>query len=254
MVTWSTKTELLQGPADERVHSWRLDRTGTIEFEGRANGDMVLMVVQRGGLLIGDEANLLVPESHGVLLSRVDHLKVATSDQHNQAVIWSLSESAFATVCANGPSGVRPLRRALPHLVPTDGAEHCLGRILIVLGTAMLQEPVYDLAQHGEIEDEGTREVVRLIRAYQRPTLREAADMAGYSHFHFSRRFRDVTGYGFHEYLDRVRASWAIAHAPDSKSLVRLAEGAGFSNVKTMRESIYDYTGFQLSQLVPPKR
>lgn len=254
MVTWSTRSDLVEGPADDRVHSWRLDYSGTTELRGQTNGAMVLIVVQRGGLLIGDEAKLLVPESHGVLLQNQTHLQIATSDQHNQVVLWSLSADAFGAICHNGPRGVRPLRQAFPHLVPSEGSEHCLGRVMIVLGITLLQEPVYDLAQHVDIEDEGTREVVRLIRSHQRPTLREAADMAGYSHFHFSRRFRDVTGYGFHEYLDRVRASWAIAHAPESKSLVRLAESAGFSNVKTMRESIFDYTGFQLSQLVPPKR
>ncbi len=254
MVTWNSRSELVQGPADGRVQSWRLDSTGSIELHGHSNGSLLLVVVQRGGLLIGEDARLLVPESHGTLLQGTDRLQIVTSDQHNQAVLWSLSADAFGPICQHGPEGVRPLRRALPNLVPTEAAEHCLGRVLIVLGMSILQEPNYDLAQHGEIQEEGTQEVVSLIRAHQRPSLREAADMAGYSHFHFSRRFRDVTGYGFHEYLDRVRASWAIAHAATSRSMVRLAEGAGFSNVKTMRESIYDYTGFQLSQLMPPKR
>lgn len=221
---------------------------------GQTHGSLVLMVVQRGGLLLEGETKVLVPECHGVLVRGAEYLEIVSSDQHNQAVLWSLSRDAFGTICHYGPNGVRPVRRALPHLVPTDGSEHCLARVMIVLGITLLQEAVYDLAQHEDIEDEGTREVVRLIRAYERPSLREAADMAGYSHFHFSRRFRDVTGYGFHEYLDRVRASWAIAHASESKSLVRLAESAGFSNVKTMRESVYDYTGFQLSQLMTAKR
>jgi AraC-like DNA-binding protein len=40
--------------------------------------------------------------------------------------------------------------------------------------------------------------------------LKDAADMAGYSPFHFSRVFKNLVGYGFHEYVDRCRTECAV--------------------------------------------
>lgn len=80
--------------------------------------------------------------------------------------------------------------------------------------------------------------------------LKEAADMAGYSPFHFSRVFKQMVGYGFHEYVDRCRTECAIDMLVTTDSPVDIvASSCGFGTTQGLRESIKEYLGLVPSEL-----
>lgn len=80
--------------------------------------------------------------------------------------------------------------------------------------------------------------------------LREAADMAGYSPFHFSRVFKNLVGYGFHEYVDRCRTECAVEMLVTTDSAVDLvASTCGFGTTQGLRESVKEYLGLVPSEL-----
>lgn len=80
--------------------------------------------------------------------------------------------------------------------------------------------------------------------------LKEAADMAGYSPFHFSRVFKQLVGYGFHEYVDRCRTEAAIDMLISTESAVDLvASTCGFGTTQGLRESVKEYLGLVPSEL-----
>jgi AraC-like DNA-binding protein len=80
--------------------------------------------------------------------------------------------------------------------------------------------------------------------------LKEAADMAGYSPFHFSRVFKQLVGYGFHEYVDRCRTECAIEMLVSTDSAVDLvASTCGFGTTQGLRESVKEYLGLVPSEL-----
>jgi AraC-like DNA-binding protein len=80
--------------------------------------------------------------------------------------------------------------------------------------------------------------------------LKEAADMAGYSPFHFSRVFKQLVGYGFHEYVDRCRTESAIDMLISTDSAVDLvASTCGFGTTQGLRESVKEYLGLVPSEL-----
>lgn len=80
--------------------------------------------------------------------------------------------------------------------------------------------------------------------------LKEAADMAGYSPFHFSRVFKNLVGYGFHEYVDRCRTECAVELLVTTDNAVDLvASTCGFGTTQGLRESVKEYLGLVPSEL-----
>lgn len=80
--------------------------------------------------------------------------------------------------------------------------------------------------------------------------LRDAADKAGYSPFHFSRVFKSLVGYGFHEYVDRCRTECAVDMLCTTDSPVDLvASTCGFGTTQGLRESLKEYLGLVPSEL-----
>jgi AraC-like DNA-binding protein len=80
--------------------------------------------------------------------------------------------------------------------------------------------------------------------------LKDAADAAGYSPFHFSRVFKNLVGYGFHEYVDRCRTECAVEMLCNSDSAVDLvASNCGFGTTQGLRESVKEYLGLVPSEL-----
>jgi AraC-like DNA-binding protein len=80
--------------------------------------------------------------------------------------------------------------------------------------------------------------------------LKEAADKAGYSPFHFSRVFKQLVGYGFHEYVDRCRTEAAVEMLLSSDTAVDLiASACGFGTTQGLRESVKEYLGLVPSEL-----
>lgn len=80
--------------------------------------------------------------------------------------------------------------------------------------------------------------------------LRDAADAAGYSPFHFSRVFKSLVGYGFHEYVDRCRTEAAVEMLVTTDSAVDVvAAQCGFGTTQGLRESVKEYLGLVPSEL-----
>lgn len=80
--------------------------------------------------------------------------------------------------------------------------------------------------------------------------LKDAADTAGYSPFHFSRVFKSLVGYGFHEYVDRCRTEMAVQMLCDTANPVdAVAASCGFGTTQGLRESIKEYLGLVPSEL-----
>lgn len=99
---------------------------------------------------------------------------------------------------------------------------------------------------------ETIRELTQAVRNSPKSSwsLREAADMAGYSPFHFSRVFKTMIGYGFHEYVDRCRTEHAVQMIVNTDTHVDVvAQTSGFGSTQGLRESIKEYLGLVPSEL-----
>ena len=99
---------------------------------------------------------------------------------------------------------------------------------------------------------ETIKELIAKVR--QNPALpwplKDAADMAGYSPFHFSRVFKNLVGYGFHEYVDRCRTECAVEMLVTTDMPVDLvASSCGFGTTQGLRESVKEYLGLVPSEL-----
>lgn len=80
--------------------------------------------------------------------------------------------------------------------------------------------------------------------------LKEAADEVGYSPFHFSRIFKQLVGYGFHEFVDRTRTQHAVELLCATDEPVDLiATKSGFGTTQGLRESIREYIGLVPTEL-----
>ena len=80
-------------------------------------------------------------------------------------------------------------------------------------------------------------------------SLKEASAMASYSPFHFSRVFKQLVGYGFHEYVDRCRTEHAVTLLVSSDlSVDHVATQAGFGTTQSLREAVREYVGLVPSE------
>ncbi|MCC7230648.1 MAG: helix-turn-helix transcriptional regulator [Fimbriimonadaceae bacterium] len=120
----------------------------------------------------------------------------------------------------------------------------CVARIMVG-GDEMQLSPIpFDLPEP----------LLKLAEAVRRNpsgtwSLKEASDMARYSPFHFSRVFKQLVGYGFHEYVDRCRTELAVEMLVSNDSPVDLvANLAGFGTTQALRESIREYLGLVPSE------
>lgn len=80
--------------------------------------------------------------------------------------------------------------------------------------------------------------------------LKDAADEAGYSPFHFSRVFKSLAGFGFHEFVDRSRTELAINMLTSTEDPIDvIAAKCGFGTTQGLRESVKEYLGLVPSEL-----
>jgi AraC-like DNA-binding protein len=96
------------------------------------------------------------------------------------------------------------------------------------------------------------RELTQEVRKQpNRPwPLKEAADFAGYSPFHFSRVFKQMVGFGFHEFVDRCRTQMAIESlCSGDQPIDVVASSCGFGTTQGLRDSIKEYLGLVPSEL-----
>ena len=80
--------------------------------------------------------------------------------------------------------------------------------------------------------------------------LKDASDQVGYSPFHFSRVFKALVGYGFHEYVDRCRTELAVRLLSTTDDPVDIISSeAGFGTAQSLRESVKEHLGLLPSEL-----
>lgn len=80
--------------------------------------------------------------------------------------------------------------------------------------------------------------------------LQAAADMLGYSVFHFSRLFKKVVGVGFPEYVESCRCRKAtLEYLKPKPRSVNIAAACGFSSVSLMSVSIRRHLGLLPSEI-----
>lgn len=80
--------------------------------------------------------------------------------------------------------------------------------------------------------------------------IKEAADLVGYSPFHFSRVFKGIVGYGFHEFVDRCRTEYAVNLLTKTEDPIEIiAATAGFGTAQSLRESVKEHLGLLPSEL-----
>lgn len=83
-------------------------------------------------------------------------------------------------------------------------------------------------------------------------SLDDAARVTGYSPFHVSRVFRASFGYGFPEFVERVRTEDAVNKILETdKDLEVIAKEAGYRTVNALRSALKSYLGFLPSELKP---
>ncbi|MCW5943450.1 MAG: helix-turn-helix transcriptional regulator [Fimbriimonadaceae bacterium] len=263
MVTFArTPQPLRPGPAlatdafSETPFGGVLARCETLEGRAEVPGVVLLLSVE-GTLRVDVEPgrSAIVPAGHGLVVPGARALKVSIGLGSVDAYAWSLAWPKLTESLAERSQkafGAFPCRSLAQSLDRAPAESAALARALRVAAEALVRPTAIDLAQHGPIDDPGTATVVARLKARERLTLKQAAEEAGYSHFHFSRRFRDVTGYGFHEFVDRVRTSAALRLLAREGPLSDLAAETGFPSVKAMQESVLDYTGFSLRELRAP--
>ncbi len=99
---------------------------------------------------------------------------------------------------------------------------------------------------------QGIASLIQEVR--QRPDLpwplKDAAEHVGYSPFHFSRVYKSLVGYGFHEFVDRCRTEHAVdLLCMTDTSIDVVAAAAGFGTTQALRESVKEYLGLVPSEL-----
>ena len=171
-----------------------------------------------------------------------DRYVVYFSEQDHEAFINAIGQPAFDGLmhsgCVHFPTGItRQLQQTLkqleqemaaPGMYTKAVASHLLQDILLTaLRHGVKTEPF-----HGESADKIQQVARHINEHYAEPlSLADAARLAHMEHTYFSKRFKALTGLGFHEYLAQTRLRQAERLLRDSRlSLSEIAECCGFSN------------------------
>lgn len=94
-------------------------------------------------------------------------------------------------------------------------------------------------------------EIDRCIREHRDEalTLRALSGRLGYSEFHMTRKFREISGMSFREYLRRRKLAFALKEARDSRrSFLDIALDYGFSSHEAFTRAFRDTYGVTPSQ------
>lgn len=231
----------------------------------------------QGALLMRDSADgslTVVPPRSATFIRGGARLIVqaARGDHSAQLTTWQAAFTPLLEGWIAGRAGGRqmPVRRTLgskpidPHLtgamrrfeqakVGGDAAEPLLASVVYELVARLMtgSDQVQLAAIPLDLPDTIQALTVEVRKNPALPwPLKEAADAAGYSPFHFSRVFKSLVGYGFHEYVDRCRTEVAIDLLCNSDSPVDLvASTCGFGTTQGLRESVKEYLGLVPSEL-----
>ncbi len=259
------------------VHQASLNKIapGTVVVPSQYNA---IAINTKGTLLVRSSTNpkliVVPPRSVTFLKGRLKLGIVAARGEHSTQILsWSsavtpLLEHWINTrlQSRNGQHLVRPIacKPIDPHFVGSVGRLEAarsagdsielvmLSAIYEIVATLMMGADEVQLATIPADLPETLKNLTQRVRANPAMgwPLKEAADMAGYSPFHFSRVFKQLVGYGFHEYVDRCRTECAIDMLVSTDSAVDLvASTCGFGTTQGLRESVKEYLGLVPSEL-----
>jgi AraC-like DNA-binding protein len=106
------------------------------------------------------------------------------------------------------------------------------GALFQSLAAGSAARPLRDGLRVSDVMRRIDRSVQLIESEYARPlTLRELADAAGMSVYHFARVFREMTGLPAHRYLTAVRLRYAARRLDDGESVTRACYSVGFASL-----------------------
>jgi len=248
---------------------------GTVFVPAQFNG---LAINTKGTLLVRSATNsklmVVPPRSITYLKGRLKLGIVAARGEHSTQILswpssvtplldhWITSRlQARSTLHSVRPLACKPIDPQFASAVTRFDYARATGDNAELLMLSAIYETVAKLmigADEVQLATvpEDMPETLRILTQKVRTTpalawpLKEAADMAGYSPFHFSRVFKQLVGYGFHEYVDRCRTEGAIEMLITTESAVDLvASTCGFGTTQALRESVKEYLGLVPSEL-----
>ncbi|MDX2064854.1 MAG: AraC family transcriptional regulator [Fimbriimonadaceae bacterium] len=256
----------IQGHASKSVYGeLRLPRDHSVLVFNEM-GAVIARQTPRGSLL------LIPPQS--VFYARCAHLYLQAARGEHRAILVTWAASALPVletyvqtrlvaelergiVCRPSDPEFKPALRRLAQ-VRNESLPPAMGEVLMasvlheVLARLLQGESELQLASVPDDLPEALRDLIRAVRTTPSAPwpLKDAAGLAGYSPFHFSRVFKQSVGYGFHEYVDRCRTENAVRLLISSPQPIDvIAQTSGFGTTQGLRESIKDYLGLVPSEL-----
>lgn len=243
-----------------------------------APGSSVLAINLKGTMICrtGIHGRIILAPPRSFTFVRGSRLIVqATRGEHHTLLISWTQQSANlledwlmrrpATKSDKGAQRVVACRPIDPHFqdalkrfdsavktLDADSEPLVLSFIFEVVARLMTGPDIVQLATLPAHLPETVTDLIAKVRSNPAPPwpLKQAADEAGYSPFHFSRVFKGLVGYGFHEYVDRCRTESAVDMLISTDLPVDIvASTCGFGTTQGLRESVREYLGLVPSEL-----
>lgn len=274
-----TRKELLRG---EAIHVEAYEGTvkKTLQARLRIGAETLsLFLMRKGTALIWGEADrrwfVMPPQSVTYLRGPVNFLmSFARAEQRMESVTWHSKNTPLLGEWlerqrVRSAKGDRP--RIMATMPYSPIFQHVVQRFDDACsGNAELMEPtimsvIYEMLPRlvrsrsrlglAPVPADLPGNIAQLVtQVRQRPDvawpLKEAADLVGYSPFHFSRVYKSLIGYGFHEFVDRCRTEHAVDLLCTSDTPIDVvAATSGFGTTQALRESVKEYLGLVPSEL-----
>jgi AraC-like DNA-binding protein len=240
---------------------------------------LALFLMRKGTALIWGEADkrwfVMPPQSVTYVRGPINFLmSFARSEHRLESVAWHAKSMPFMTEWlerqkVRNPKGDRPRVLATMPYNPIFTSviqrfdDSCAGNAEMV--EPMIYSVVYELLPRlvrsrsrlglAPVPGDLPANITQLVtQVRQRPDvawpLKDAADLVGYSPFHFSRVYKSLIGYGFHEFVDRCRTEHAVDLLCTTETPIDVvAAASGFGTTQALRESVKEYLGLVPSEL-----
>lgn len=233
------------------------------------SGVVMLLVPVHGYALIriAGEIHLLERGVTCLLVGPV-HYETLTSGRSLEQYVWATSDINVSTLVDAGVIGLS----AGDHKIVRNGEIRCpvhqgvsesplhentsirdvlLAILLVSLASRTSRESTFcpKVPESLSVIDRLLQEVWENPKVEWSLTM--AAQMTGYSHFHFSRIFRSAFVMGFREYVMECRVRKALEMICNSgESFASICDATGFLTASTFRNSLKSVTGFTLADVV----
>lgn len=209
----------------------------------------VRYVVGRQTIELGAGNGFVVPAGHEHE-TRIHHDTEALSIWLDQQLVLDMEASMGASRRLDAHTLVDPSVSTLAHLVLHEARETQAGTRLIAdaLAEALCIKVLRKSAQNGRpsARDPRIRRAVELVEdGYQAPlTVRDMAQHAGMSRYHFSRSFKSHTGLSPYQYLTQTRVRRAAEMLRRGRTTVtEAALTVGFADLSRFARAFRRYQG-----------